>query len=283
MGPRQSVPPPVGLILRSAYKRALWHGERYVRQRRAPADTDIESPEDAANMQDISHFTFHLHLSIGDPQTGKPETRRPLLRPSTAVLGALFLGLPNCALALSLDSYGRQASERLDSRRFDLQLSTRGQASPHHSLQPRFRPAVWGWDGTANPCAARDAAFVVLPPACSWSIGAAALGCFHACCGTPNAMGLLDGMESGKCSSVPLCIHASLQRCSEPLPWILCSNPGSLHCGLGCEKKQFKADQVIRTASRSSAGPLKLLGTRVERHSTDLLNTSVVVPVQLVR
>jgi hypothetical protein len=222
----------------------------------------------------ISPFTF---LSIGDPQTGKPETRRPLLRPSTAVLVALFLGLPNCALALSLDSYGRQASERLDSRRFDLQLSTRGQASPHHSLQPRFRPAVWGWDGTA---------FVVLPlprPACSWSIGAAALGCFHACCATPNAMGLLDGMESGKCSSVPLCIHASLQRCSEPLPWILCSNPGSLHCGLGCEKKQFKADQVIRTASRSSAGPLKLLGTRVERHSTDLLNTSVVVPVQLVR
>lgn len=130
-------------------------------------------------MQDISHFTFHLRLSIGDPQTGKRETRRPLLRPSTAVLGALFLGLPNCALALSLDSYGRQASERLDSRRFDLQLSTRGQASPHHSLQPRFRPAVWGWDGTANPCAARDAAFVVLPPACSWSIGAAALGCFH--------------------------------------------------------------------------------------------------------
>jgi hypothetical protein len=48
-------------------------------------------------------------------------------------------------------------------------------------------------------------------------------------------------------------------------------------------RKQFKADQVIRTASRSSAGPLKLLGTRVERHSTDPLNTSVVVPVQLVR
>jgi hypothetical protein len=64
----------------------------------------------------ISPFTFHL--SIGDPQTGKPETRRPLLRPSTAVLGALFLGLPNCALALSLDSYGRQASERLDSATF---------------------------------------------------------------------------------------------------------------------------------------------------------------------